>query len=39
MLATVGFFEMAILVALAVGFFGGAAFVLLLRVVRGRGDR
>jgi hypothetical protein len=35
MLASVGCFETAIIVALAVGFFGGAVVALLVRIKRG----
>jgi len=39
MLAAIGFFEFAILVALFIGFFGGVALTLFLRIMRGKGSK
>jgi hypothetical protein len=41
MLAAVGLFEFAILVALFIGFFGGVALAILifLRITRGKGSK
>ncbi|MCX5649505.1 MAG: hypothetical protein NTX40_10510 [Planctomycetota bacterium] len=39
MLAAVGMFEFAIIVALFIGFFGGIALALFLRIMRGKGSR
>jgi len=40
MLAAVGLFEFAILVALFIGFFGGIALLMLfLRIMRGKGSK
>jgi len=39
MLAAVGMFEFAIIVALFIGFFGGIALALFLRIVRGKGRK
>ena len=39
MLAAVGMFEFAIIVALFIGFFGGIALALFLRIMRGKGSK
>lgn len=39
MLAAVGMFEFAIIVALFIGFFGGIALALFLRITRGKGGK
>jgi len=39
MLAAVGLFEFAILVALFIGFFGGVALAIFLRITRGKGSK
>jgi len=39
MLAAIGMFEFAILVALFIGFFGGVALALFLRIMRGKGSK
>jgi hypothetical protein len=39
MLAAVGMFEFAVIVALFIGFFGGIALALFLRIMRGKGNR
>jgi len=39
MLAAVGMFEFAIIVALFIGFFGGVALALFLRIMRGKGSK
>jgi hypothetical protein len=39
MLAAVGLFEFAIIVALFIGFFGGIALALFLRIMRGKGSQ
>jgi hypothetical protein len=39
MLAAIGMFEFAIIVALFIGFFGGIALALFLRIMRGKGSQ
>jgi len=39
MLAGVGLTEFAVLVALFIGFFGGIALALFLRIMRGKGSQ
>ena len=39
MLAGVGLTEFAVLVALFIGFFGGVALALFLRIMRGKGSQ
>jgi len=39
MLAAIGMFEFAIIVALFIGFFGGVAVALFLRIMRGKGSK
>jgi hypothetical protein len=39
MLAAVGLFEFAVLAALFIGFFGGIALALFLRIMRGKGSK